>query len=541
MRTRPLSALAAFIFLTLVALPALAPARPVAEPRPLPPAEAPACARLGDGLSRTKPAPRRSAGSRDGEFYGWWHDAGELLLHASNYGFIGDWGSAEGEPSAEWPAGSGYEHLYAAGLWVGARVGGDTLVSAAVYGIEYRAPPDDPVYTIYESAEGAPGAEPGFDDDSDGSIDEDRLDGIDNDLDGAIDEDYAALSDEMFARAYFDTTDIDDTPPGDPHTPLGLEVYETSYAWSAAASEDFVRVRYEITNIGDETLQEVYLGLKADPDVGHGADASNNFLDDRVAYLVKDVPEAPTQERVTLKMAYCWDEPGGTDGDWDGRVGFLVLDHPTDPEGIEAPSSIGALTYRSWYAGPEDPDNDTLRYRYMSDPLVSPPSAEPHDWRFLLSVGPFADLAPGETTFLEIAVVCGQGLRGLVENAAALYSRLENARSLQLLDEPRLASTEVQGEREGARFGLATPVPNPAATESRIAFLLPRREHVDLSVLSLGGRFVTTLVDGERGPGEHSEVWDGTTESGERASSGVYLVRLRAGDREAFRKLILVR
>ncbi len=50
-------------------------------------------------------------------------------------------------------------------------------------------------------AEGAPGGRRGFardaDDDGDGQIDEDRLDGLDNDGDGLFDEDFAAVSDAM--------------------------------------------------------------------------------------------------------------------------------------------------------------------------------------------------------------------------------------------------------------------------------------------------------------------------------------------------------
>jgi len=53
------------------------------------------------------------------------------------------------------------------------------------------------------SREGQRGGQRGFsalaDDDADGSVDEDRLDGLDNDGDGLIDEDYAAVSDAMTA------------------------------------------------------------------------------------------------------------------------------------------------------------------------------------------------------------------------------------------------------------------------------------------------------------------------------------------------------
>jgi hypothetical protein len=498
---------------------------------------APGASVTAPGALVTTPSKRTlapPAPSRINEFYGWWHDAGELLLHTSNLGFIGDWGSAEGEPSAEWPGASGYEHLYCAGLWVGARVGPDTLVTAGVYGREFRPPPDDPVYTIYVSSAGSPGGAPGVDDDSDGLVDEEWLDGIDNDLDGAIDEDYAALSDEMFACTYFDTMELDSAPPQDIHTPMGLAVHETSFAWSHDRFDDFVIIRYEVENIGGDLLEDVYLGIMVDPDVGLGG--STYYLDDRVAYLNMDMAEAPTQKLARLQMGHCWDEPGGADGDWAGHIGFAVLDHPTDPDGIDAPATVGPLAYRSWYAGSEDPINDAERYRYMSQPHVSPPAAVAQDWRFLLSVGPFDQLAPGETTFFEIAVVCGHGVRGLIDNAAAIFCGLEHAAALRHLEGPP--------DRSGIEpptLSLAPATPNPSAGSTRIAFALPEAAYVRLSVLSPGGRRVATLVDGECGPGEHAAAWDGRTDSGSRASSGVYVVRLEALGREVFRKLVRVR
>jgi hypothetical protein len=50
------------------------------------------------------------------------HDVGQLRLHVSNFGLIGSMpgsGTPYGDaPSAEWPANSGVNYLYSAGLWV---------------------------------------------------------------------------------------------------------------------------------------------------------------------------------------------------------------------------------------------------------------------------------------------------------------------------------------------------------------------------------------------------------------------------------------
>ena len=61
----------------------------------------------------------------DGNFV---HNVGELHMNVTNFGLFGSFpGSNLGmseQPSAQWPAGSGVEYLYASGLWVGARVAG---------------------------------------------------------------------------------------------------------------------------------------------------------------------------------------------------------------------------------------------------------------------------------------------------------------------------------------------------------------------------------------------------------------------------------
>jgi flagellar hook assembly protein FlgD len=64
---------------------------------------------------------------------------------------------------------------------------------------------------------------------------------------------------------------------------------------------------------------------------------------------------------------------------------------------------------------------------------------------------------------------------------------------------------------------------------------------VSLSVLDVHGRRVRTLVDGERAPGAHSAIWNGTDQRGERAASGVYLIRLVAGELRATTRVVLQR
>jgi hypothetical protein len=83
--------------------------------------------------------------------------------------------------------------------------------------------------------------------------------------------------------------------------------------------------------------------------------------------------------------------------------------------------------------------------------------------------------------------------------------------------------------------------PNPFNPTTTIEYSTAERARVGIRVYDLAGRLVRTLIDAERGPGEHEAVWDGTTDSGDRAASGVYFVRMETGGFRAAEKLVLLK
>ncbi|RKZ18457.1 hypothetical protein DRQ53_00005, partial [bacterium] len=207
-----------------------------------------------------------------GEFV---HNVGELQMNITNWGLIGSRpGSGTNysdAPSAMWPAGSGVEYLWAGGLWVGALKNGVPLCTTGQYTPEMLANPDDPLDTVWESFQGAIGGarypDPGEDDDGDGLINEDPFNGLDDDIDGKIDEDFAAIGNQMFRATMRDNTAlvIESFPE---HEPLNLRIVQNSYAWEGDSVDDFIGFQYQITNIGVQPLQDMYVGFFADCDIG---------------------------------------------------------------------------------------------------------------------------------------------------------------------------------------------------------------------------------------------------------------------------------
>lgn len=71
--------------------------------------------------------------------------------------------------------------------------------------------------------------------------------------------------------------------------------------------------------------------------------------------------------------------------------------------------------------------------------------------------------------------------------------------------------------------------PNPFNPTTVISFDLPVATFARISVLSLDGKRVATLLAEPMGPGRHSVTWDGRDHLGQAVPSGVYFYRMEAG------------
>jgi hypothetical protein len=92
-----------------------------------------------------------------------------------------------------------------------------------------------------------------------------------------------------------------------------------------------------------------------------------------------------------------------------------------------------------------------------------------------------------------------------------------------------------------ARISLAAPRPNPFAGMTRIAFALPEEGVVRLQIFDPTGRLVRTLLNESRSPGYHNVHWNGESDSGQLAASGVYYCRLSTDQGLLRRSMILMR
>ena len=90
-------------------------------------------------------------------------------------------------------------------------------------------------------------------------------------------------------------------------------------------------------------------------------------------------------------------------------------------------------------------------------------------------------------------------------------------------------------------FTLYQNYPNPFNPKTTIKYQLPKPSKVKLVVLDILGHAVRTLVDGNVEAGIHEIGWNGCDEINRPLSSGIYFIRIKAGNFVSQRKIILLR
>ncbi|MFH1893413.1 MAG: T9SS type A sorting domain-containing protein [Candidatus Zixiibacteriota bacterium] len=367
------------------------------------------------------------------------HNYNNLLLCISNWGFFGseDGGQRDCEtglsaPSGEFPAGSLVEYLFQGALWIGAVVGEDTLVSVGADGWQRV----NELYPCGEAGDPKCGIIKASNRPSDPAFSEDAK----SDL-----EYYAVYSDTLVDARY-----TPDDWDGRIYMPIGVEVAQRTYSWSVDYAQDFILLDYSVKNIGLRKIENLYVGIYSDGDVGHKSIGGNDRASDDICGFLQTSPSAlvdcPDFED-TIDLTYICDadgDPSNNAYDYRSATGMLGT------RVMRAPGQDKKVSF-NWYQGngsPQldwgpmldatkrifgtggqgTPEGDRNKYYLLSngehdyDQIYSaydfsdvgwlPPSpvaltiANGGDTRFLLSFGPF-NVDVGDSLQITCAYVAG--------------------------------------------------------------------------------------------------------------------------------------
>jgi hypothetical protein len=104
----------------------------------------------------------------------------------------------------------------------------------------------------------------------------------------------------------------------------------------------------------------------------------------------------------------------------------------------------------------------------------------------------------------------------------------------------RLLSVENQGQIPNS-YKLYNNYPNPFNPQTTIKYDLQKSGRVVIEIFNLLGRKIKTLLNEEKVAGIYIAIWNGTTDKGTTAASGIYFYRMKTENFSNTKKMILIR
>jgi serine protease len=283
--------------------------------------------------------------------------------------------------------------------------------------------------------------------------------------------------------------------------PLGVMIYQKTFADSSENNNDFVIFQYEIRNPTASAVSNLYVGLFFDWDIIEGANVNNFARYD--------------QER---------------------RMGYVqnTATNPTKLVASKLLTSSASVSYRSIDNPAEiyDGFTTTEKWNFLSGGLQTQ-IIDNKDVSTILSEGPFT-VPANQSITVAFALIGGSSLSELQANA-------DDAQNFY--DNPSLNITPANSSLPES-FVLNQNYPNPFNPNTVISYSIPATGQVNLRIYNILGQEIRRLVDRSQKAGNYRVTWDARDTDGQRVPSGIYFYKMTyagKGQQSQTRKMMLLK
>jgi subtilisin family serine protease len=277
---------------------------------------------------------------------------------------------------------------------------------------------------------------------------------------------------------------------------LGVQVKYGSFSFTDTTNDDYILLRYDVTNTSSNILSNFCAGLYLDWDVGT-SNTNNTAID------------------TDLRLAYVYDTTARTRAAYVGVV--MLSQEPLVFRAID-----NAATGNPW--GVYDGFTKEEKWDALSNG-VSDSAIGTSDVSMVIGLGPHR-LYPGDSVTVPYAFLAAMNLPDLKLAAQRAIQKWELIRDINYYE----ALTPLQ-------FALSQNYPNPFNGGTIIRYTLERQANVTLRVFDILGREIETLVDRVQSPG----LYDINFPQTKTLASGVYFYRLTSGGHSLVRKMVYIR
>ncbi len=373
-----------------------------------------------------------------------------------------------GMPSMEYPIGSGINHLFEAGIWIGARVNGQTRLSSSAV----------------DAPSGYRAGLSGFEFTPNGLITERSS------LTSSPLFSNSAISHQDFRVSFSDKNTIipgTSTPIQGHQFPLNAEITMQTYAWNFSFADYFVIVDYTITNNSTDRWDSVWIGNWNDLVVRNlniTQDGGSAFYNKGAGFYLDSLQSIVVYQKYGDDIDYTGNYAAlrVLGAEWRGQFFHPANAKPFVDSALPAPRVNGNF----WLFGSSasndfvPPFDDVSRYDRLRNGMnfgsasVQTQLAVGSNLIQLASIGPFTSIEPGESVTYTVAYVAAKQLSTPVagqaqDNTAArdeLYRNLgwayrtylgEDLNANGLLD----ADEDLNGNAQLDRYVLPEPPATP--------------------------------------------------------------------------------
>jgi len=116
--------------------------------------------------------------------------------------------------------------------------------------------------------------------------------------------------------------------------PIGLEVYQTVYAWNLSTTADIIFLKFDCKNVSGDILTNCHFGVITDNDIGNEAGTAANDICDAIVeqiYVFDNTYPFGPDTILVDNLGFQWqEEPEGAWPIFPGAIGFDYLQSPYD-------------------------------------------------------------------------------------------------------------------------------------------------------------------------------------------------------------------
>ncbi len=316
--------------------------------------------------------------------------------------------------------------------------------------------------------------------------------------------------------------------PGD-GSPIGVEIYQTTFADTFVSIKDVIYIKYEIKNCTNYSIENAIFASVWDVDCIEPAGFFNGLILNKWFYPVSQ------DSFLVENLGYFY----GTTSIYSYdtiAVGILF---------IKTPGNVGCTAYKSFTLN-LDPNRDHERYLSMAGYNFKTGAYEPYDStcndpddrRALMGCGPFSIL-PGETEEIVIALIAAPYSN---VDTMLLAIRARDARNFYCDSLIAILEEKKHSSNNNGIWKLNV-YPNPFSNTTNIRVsAFENITDLELRVYDVNGRLVKRLPNLAVSPLNSLRLeWIGDDEYGQKLPSGIYFLNSRTEEYNKTARILLIR